>query len=122
MTIDAPRFVTIPSEVSTALQPLEGIVAERLKQFQKWGDQDLTDLHWFAVLSEEFGESAKEVVEIEACRKGLETAKLADAEYLQKELERRSGMLETELIQTAAVIVAWLEARARRLRKAEEKT
>lgn len=60
------------------------VLEERGRQDAKWGEQNHSDERWLAILAEEFGEVAKDVV------------------------ERRPG-LRTELIQTAAVCVAWIE-------------
>lgn len=62
---------------------------ERDRQDEKWGDQSGNrDDTWVAILTEEVGEAAKEV---------LETGAL-------------NGNLRKELIQCAAVCVAWIEA------------
>lgn len=59
---------------------------ERLRQTNKWGDQSSHSAErWLAILMEEVGEAAKEVV------------------------EGNSENLRMELIQSAAVIVQWLE-------------
>ena len=74
------------SEVPRA-QVLEAVLAERERQDKKWGDQTFnTDDRWTVILTEEVGEVAREVYE-----KGS------------------AGMFE-EVIQCAAVCVAWAEA------------
>lgn len=72
---------------------IEAIVAERARQDELWGgtageiaSPDTTQEHRLAVLAEEFGEVAKEVLEGDP-----------------------TGNLRTELIQVAAVTLAWLE-------------
>jgi len=70
--------------------PLSEVMLERARQDQKWGEQNHPDLYWLAVLTEEVGELAKELIE----------GRLAEA--------RR------ELVQVTAVGVAWLEAMERR--------
>ena len=70
---------------------LEEIDDERARQHGKWGEQNHADIEWFAILAEEFGEVARSIV---------------------------GGPLRTvgehgtrhELIQVAAVAVAWVEA------------
>ncbi len=65
---------------------------EMQRQDDKWGPQDHPDIVWLAVLTEEVGEVAKEI------------------------LERRSGGgfdLRKELVQVAAVSVQWLMAMER---------
>jgi len=72
---------------------LKDIVAERIRQDEKWGDQVAnTDYLWATILLEEVGEAAKEVLETGAM----------------------NGKLRYELIQCAAVCVAWIEALDRR--------
>jgi len=67
---------------------------EREAQDAKWGVQDQhNDDQWYRILAEEFGEIAKALND--------------------KEPE---AALEAEIIQTAAVCVAWIEARSRRRR------
>lgn len=67
------------------LQVFAAIEAERAKQDEKWGVRHGQSSYiWHAVLSEEVGEVAKEVLENCIC-------------------------LEDELVQVAAVAVAWLE-------------
>ncbi len=70
---------------------LRMIANERFKQDAKWGEpksRHYLDLTWLAVLTEEVGEVAR------ACLKNDD-----------------AGNLGMELIQVAAVAVAWLEAR-----------
>jgi len=66
----------------------EGVFAdieqERIRQDEKWGDVDHRGEYWLAILSEEVGEVAREVLE-----------------------GRESVCLYDELIQVAAVAVAW---------------
>lgn len=62
------------------------IVAERSRQDKKWGQQNHPGLRWLAILMEEVGEVAQELLE-NPCQ--LEA--------------------EEELVQVAAVAVAWLE-------------
>lgn len=61
---------------------------ERQKQDEKWGEQNHGDLYWLGILVEEVGELSKEIIEGRDCRE--------------------------ELVQTAAVAVAWLECIQRR--------
>lgn len=69
------------------------IEGERLRQDQKWGDQSGNeDILWSVVLSEEAGEVAKETL------------------HLNYEGTGTIEHLREELIQVAAVAVAWVEA------------
>ncbi len=64
----------------------EWISNERAKQDVKWGEQNHNNEKWLAILSEEVGEVAKEI------------------------LESPDGNIGSgELVQVAAVCVAWLE-------------
>lgn len=69
---------------------LQKIVEERQRQIAKWGDQQHHDTIWYLILQEELGEIAKEVLE-------------------NDEDGTRFYSLSNELIQAAAVIVAWVE-------------
>jgi hypothetical protein len=68
-------------------QVFNAIEEERGRQDAKWGSQrQQHNLKWNAILGEEVGEAAKEV------------------------LEENDELLWKELVQVAAVAVAWLEA------------
>ena len=71
------------------------IQAERNRQERKWGQQDHENLKWSAILQEEVGEVAKAILEEPSFECGYDEA------------------LRREVIQVAAVAVAWLEAIAR---------
>lgn len=74
-----------------ARQPIFSKIAdERDRQDEKWGVQDSNDTEWATVLGEEFGEVCQEALR---CHFGNKDA--AD--------------LEIELIQVAAVAVAWID-------------
>ena len=62
---------------------------ERAKQDAKWGEQNHTDDHWMMILQEELGEAAQAL------------------------LNGKGDDAHGELIQSAAVLVAWLECRHR---------
>ena len=66
------------------------IIKERGRQDLKWGIQDHDDEKWLAILVEEVGEAARGI------------------------LDHDPPNLDEEIIQIAAVCVAWAEARARR--------
>lgn len=82
------------------LEVLHEVHLERIRQDQKWGQQDHTPAHYFAILAEEHGEVAKEVVEYTFGRANTLRARLA--------------RIREELIQEAAVAVAMVEAIDRR--------
>ncbi|MCE5264310.1 MAG: hypothetical protein LLG97_12350 [Deltaproteobacteria bacterium] len=73
------------------VEVMNDLRSEREKQDAKWGSQNHGDSMWLTVLMEEIGE---------ACAAGLQMR--SDAE------------IEQELIQAAAVLVAWLECKKRR--------
>ena len=78
----------------TRMKVLEAVLAERERQDGNWGDQtNNTDERWTVILTEELGEVAREVFE-----------------------GRSAGMFE-EIIQCAAVSIAWAEAYLNRLYK-----
>lgn len=82
----------------TRLSILNSIVDERVRQDEKWGDQsEHPATFWYAVLGEEVGEVANAI---------LNDAKLPWYNQDDKAIEK-------ELIQVAAVAVAWLEAMER---------
>jgi hypothetical protein len=74
----------------TPLQVMSMMTAERKRQDEKWGEQNHTNGVWALILGEEFGES---------CQAALDKS---DKEVVQ------------ELIQVAAVCIAWIEAIGRK--------
>lgn len=84
--ISGDNMQSLLSEVETNII-VEEIRAEMRRQDAKWGSQrQLSNERWLAILTEEVGESAKEV------------------------LEENPHLLQVELIQSAAVIFQWLKA------------
>lgn len=67
---------------------LGDVKEERYRQHEKWGEQDHPDTSWALVLGEEYGE--------------VRTAILHD-------IFGGEGNLREELVQVAAVAVAWIE-------------
>lgn len=79
----------------SAFEQCVKVIAERRKQDARFGDQSgHSGVEWLAILAEEFGEVAKEAVE---------------GHFAQRD----NSNLKVELVQTAAVCVAWLEAIAK---------
>lgn len=78
------------------------IKKERKRQLEKWGEQEHTDFEWLSIASEEFGETVKELNDTHLTFEGG-TKGAFEARYRMQE----------EIIQTAAVLVAWLEQYAR---------
>lgn len=87
-----------------ALSPLAWVGEERRRQHEARGEQNHSVYKWFLILSEEFGEVAKVVEQ-------RQEGKIGSDEYLRE--------LEYELIQTAAVAVAFVEAIRRKPASAE---
>lgn len=70
------------------MDPLTEILNERARQDEKWGEQDHDNLYWLAILSEEVGELAEALL----------------CDYTR---------VRPELVQVAAVALAWLECMER---------
>lgn len=64
-------------------EALVDVIAERLAQDKKWGEQNHPNLYWLGILMEEIGELSKDIVEGRDCR--------------------------SELVQATAVALAWIE-------------
>lgn len=77
--------------MSDTTKVLQDVATERERQTSKWGVQNHGVLPWMLILAEEFGEAAKEANEIVFRQKD-------PTEY------------RAELVQTAAVCVAAIEA------------
>ncbi len=74
--------------------PLELVRLERLRQDTKWGEQNHGKLYWLGILMEETGELAKRIIEDSPVE----------------------GIRE-ELVQVAAVGLAWLECIERKKKR-----
>lgn len=75
---------------------INNVIAERIKQTMQWGEQNHDPFFWFSILSEEVGEVAQDIND----------AKLKnDPSFLIK--------AQTELVQVAAVAVAFAESLSR---------
>ncbi len=86
--------------VDETVAVLNEILAERSEQLALWGEQGHDDLRWHAILTEEVGEVAKELCGFfESVQSGRST--VAVSLHLAR--------LKRELIQVAAVAVAWIE-------------
>lgn len=80
-------------------EAMRPILAERMAQNDRWGEQNHTPMEWMAILTEEVGEAMKEALE----------EHWLGVHYFDKreEVLRR---YRAELIQVAAVAVAALES------------
>jgi len=79
------------------------IAKERLRQDKKWGVQNHSNAMWLSILVEEVGEVSKEIADNWERKFYFDNTK--DIEDRIKYHEN----LKKELIQVAAVCVAWLE-------------
>jgi len=75
----------------------KAVVRERQAQDQRFGKQNYDAAHWLPILAEEFGEVSKEV-----CDCTFPSSEAAEA--------NAQGKLQNELIQVAAVAIAWAES------------
>lgn len=78
------------------IQILRQVYAERERQVALWGDQHHSPARWLAILAEEFGEVAGDATKLE----------FGQGDELPAD---REALLMAELVQVAAVAVAWLE-------------
>lgn len=93
-----PKDYKLYCESKTLFDALLDVSQERTKQNVKWGEQNHDDLMWTAILGEEVGESCQEVL----------------TQIWGKQNGGGHGNLREELVQVAAVAVAWIEAIDRR--------
>ena len=80
-------------------------MGERLKQENKWGEQNHNLVEYMAILTEEVGEASKEAIDYHF--KNKSSCNNAPSHDLQK---RRLKNYREELIQVAAVAVQMIES------------
>ncbi len=90
------------TQTDTSNDILCEVLRERYRQDSKWGQQDHTFAVWLMILSEEFGEVAKEANEYHFAK--VKTVQ----DIVNKTLRGRN--YREELIQVAAVAVAMVES------------
>jgi hypothetical protein len=73
---------------------LEDVRLERVRQDEKWGEQNHTAEHFYVILGEEFGEVGEEILDMDI---------LGEDSYASRKAYR------TELVHVAAVAVAAIE-------------
>jgi hypothetical protein len=71
------------------MDPLQSIMEERARQDEKWGEQNHNDTYWLGIIMEELGECARYCIE--------------------RQHPTNRARKRTELVQVAAVALAWLE-------------
>lgn len=81
---------------------------ERVRQNQKWGEQNHSPIEWIAILTEEVGEAAKEAVDHRFKNK-IDGGFLGMVEPTEDAQEKRMFNYRKELIQVAAVAVQAIE-------------
>ena len=91
---------------------LKEVQNERLRQNEKWGEQNRNVVEWVAILTEEVGEVAKEAVDFHFANGDVDV-NLRAGESLQRQ---RIENYRKECIQVAAVAVQMVESLDRQLR------
>lgn len=89
-----------PESIKSAI--LGEILDERHNQDEKWGEQNQDDPMWACILMEEVGETTQAIFDRTQCI------------YSEGTYDTFSDKIREELIQVAAVAVAWLECIDRR--------
>ncbi len=89
-----------PESIKSAI--LGEILDERHNQDEKWGEQNHDDPMWACILMEEVGETTQAIFDLTQCI------------YSEGTYDTCSDKIREELIQVAAVAVAWLECIDRR--------
>ena len=82
---------------------------ERIKQDEKWGQQDNKPIEWLGILMEEVGESSKEITD----RMLTKFVSIEELEEYSKHCNPDTYYLlryRKEMIQTAAVAIAAIES------------
>lgn len=105
--LDAPK-----DERMLVLSPHEVLVEisdERARQDRKWGTQNHGPAVWLMILSEEFGEAAREINDFHFLLERTRNTREYDPDAVAK-LKEYLKKMRTELIQTAAVAVAMIES------------
>ena len=83
----------------SARDVFQEVEAERQRQDDKWGEQNCHDFEWVSILTEEVGEAAAEANE---------------ANFNFGKNRGDFTKLRAEVLQVAAIAVAWIEAIDRR--------
>jgi len=101
------------ADVQRRMAALNAVSVERHAQDQKWGVQNHPD-GTGAGYSKELADTAREATQIAAENGFLTWRHILTEEFYEAIAECRVDQLRTELIQVAAVAVAWVEAIDRR--------
>lgn len=92
--------------------PIMAVIAERRAQVEKWGDQSRQpDSRWLAILMEEVGEAAQVMLDATSTNDEHGVGVHPDIDRRGVGFAARLGQqrLREEVVQVAAVAVAWLE-------------
>jgi len=99
------RVISIQREIEDL------IAKERLRQNMKWGEQNHNDYYWMSILLEEVGEASRELIENAVyAYPPVCVSSFPDRVNHIITQNIKTDRLEKELVQVAAVAVAWLEA------------
>ena len=90
---------------TTTTHVLEAVAQERARQDGLWGEQNHESGLWALILGEEFGEACKSSLQVRFDMTWADTG-MTEEEYRDILVKH----LRSELIQVAAVSVAWVEA------------
>ncbi|MET9142410.1 hypothetical protein [Streptomyces sp. NPDC004042] len=94
---------------------LSEVLAERIRQDEKWGEQNHPDGTSSDYTSRLMATSARVLTEYASERGTLTWRRILDEEFHEVLAETDPVRLRTELVQVAAVAVAWAESIDRRL-------
>lgn len=102
-----------------AQQKVTGVYAqvaeERVRQDQKWGEQNHDPFVWFTILGEEYGEACQEALSLRFWKPGPDwTGQAGSATEYRDHLHDR---LRAELVQVAAVAISFIECLDREIRQ-----
>lgn len=83
------------------------VAEEQVRQDQKWGEQNHDPFVWFTILGEEYGEACQKALSLRFWKPGPDwTGQAGAATDYRNHLHNR---LRTELVQVAAVSIAFIE-------------
>ena len=85
----------------STIKALKDVGDERKHQLKKWGDQHHGHAWWLVIETEELGEVARAIFE---WRDDSDAGLLTD-----QGRAKRDALIRSELVQVAAVAVAWIE-------------
>ena len=105
---DIEKFLKYPRGLSKFEKIVKSVKYEREKQFEKWGEQNHLAIVWIAILTEEVGEAAKEVVDYH-CKNPVKNIEGNFVVPANGDQAIRLSRYRRELIQVAAVAIQMIE-------------